>query len=103
MLEDGRVLGVANVIWCTGSCPTSRGSTCRSSTATEPVHDAGSCAGEPGLYFLGLPFLYGITSFLIGGVGRDAEHIAEHIALRDSGGQSAAGRARDLDDKEMAA
>jgi putative flavoprotein involved in K+ transport len=40
--------------------------------------DGGQAA--PGLYFVGRPFLYGFTSSLIGGVGRDAEHIAEQIA-----------------------
>jgi putative flavoprotein involved in K+ transport len=31
------------------------------------------------LYFVGLPFLFALTSSLVGGVGRDAEHIADHI------------------------
>jgi len=31
---------------------------------------------EPGLYFVGLLFLYALSSPLVGGVGRDAEHIA---------------------------
>jgi putative flavoprotein involved in K+ transport len=34
MLDDGRVLEVANVIWCTGSARTSGGSTSRSSART---------------------------------------------------------------------
>jgi putative flavoprotein involved in K+ transport len=34
----------------------------------------------PGLYFVGLPFLYSISSALVGGVGRDAEYIVDHIA-----------------------
>jgi hypothetical protein len=33
-----------------------------------------------GLYFVGLPFLYFLRSALVGGVGRDAEHIVDHIA-----------------------
>ncbi len=33
----------------------------------------------PGLYFIGLRFLYTLTSSLLGGVGRDAEYIANHI------------------------
>ena len=40
--------------------------------------------GEPGLYFVGRFFLYAFTSALIGGVGRDAEHIASQIASRAS-------------------
>jgi putative flavoprotein involved in K+ transport len=44
-------------------------------------HDRG-VGSEPGLYFLGLLFLYALSSPLVGGVGRDAEHIARHIAAR---------------------
>jgi putative flavoprotein involved in K+ transport len=84
-LEDGRVLDVANVIWCTGfradfgwiDLPVF-------GDDGEPVHDRGVVESEPGLYFLGRPFLYGFTSSLIGGVGRDAEHIARHIASQGS-------------------
>ena len=36
--------------------------------------------GVPGLYFVGLDFLYSFTSENVGGVGRDARHIAKHIA-----------------------
>jgi putative flavoprotein involved in K+ transport len=36
-------------------------------------------SAEPGLYFVGLLFQYALTSSLVGGVGRDAEHIAKHI------------------------
>jgi putative flavoprotein involved in K+ transport len=37
-------------------------------------------ASQPGLYFIGLWFLSSFTSSLLGGVGRDAERIADHIA-----------------------
>lgn len=37
-------------------------------------------AGAPGIYVLGLPFQHTPTSEHIGGVGRDARYIAEHIA-----------------------
>ena len=46
--------------------------------------------GEPGLYFVGLFFLYGFTSSLLGGVGSDAEHIAEQIASRVPNGEPTA-------------
>ena len=79
-LEDGRVLEVSNVIWCTGftprydwidlSLPTNNGM---------PIHDRGVVEVCPGLYFVGLPFLYSLSSALVGGVGRDAEYIVEHI------------------------
>ncbi len=83
VLQDGRVLSVANVIWCTGFVPDFRwidlpvfGSD------GYPVHARGVVEGEPGLYFLGLPFQYTLTSSLIGGVGRDAHYIAEQIAAQ---------------------
>jgi putative flavoprotein involved in K+ transport len=48
------------------------------------VHDRGVVSSEPGLYFVGLLFLYAVASSLVGGVGRDAEHIARHIAQTGS-------------------
>ena len=89
VLEDGRVLEVANVVWCTGFVPDfgwidlpvfdQDGA---------PLHDRGIVGAEPGLYFVGVLFLYALSSPLVGGVGRDAEHIAEHIASRDPNGRS---------------
>jgi putative flavoprotein involved in K+ transport len=37
-----------------------------------PIHDRGIVESCPGLYFVGLPFLYSLSSALLGGVGRDA-------------------------------
>jgi putative flavoprotein involved in K+ transport len=95
MLDDGRRLEVANVIWCTGftpdfswidlSFPTRNGL---------PIHDRGIVDAVPGLYFIGLLFLYSLSSALLGGVGRDAEHIAQHIAAtRARGVHEESGRA----------
>jgi hypothetical protein len=44
-----------------------------------PIHDRGIVESCPGLYFMGLLFLYSLSSALVGGVGRDAEHIVDHI------------------------
>jgi len=83
ILENGRTLDVANVVWCTGFDPgfswidlpgVPKGH--------EPAHDRGVAVGEPGLYFVGLHFLYAMSSAMIHGVGRDAEHIAEVVARR---------------------
>ncbi len=49
-------------------------------TDGSPVHYRGVVDGAPGLYFLGLPFQYTITSAFIGGVVKDARYIADHIA-----------------------
>jgi putative flavoprotein involved in K+ transport len=83
VLEDGRTLDPANVIWCTGFTPgfswidfpvfDERG---------WPVHERGAVAAVPGLYFLGLAFLYSASSTMIHGVSRDAEYIANSIAAR---------------------
>jgi putative flavoprotein involved in K+ transport len=37
---------------------------------------------EPGLYFVGLHFLYSLSSTMIHGVARDAERIADTIQAR---------------------
>ncbi|GAC1373933.1 MAG: NAD(P)/FAD-dependent oxidoreductase [Pseudarthrobacter sp.] len=44
-----------------------------------PRHKRG-VTEHPGLYAVGLPWLTGPASALVAGVGRDAEHVAEHIA-----------------------
>jgi putative flavoprotein involved in K+ transport len=47
-----------------------------------PLHAGGALTGEPGLYFVGLPFQTRLASGLIGGVGEDACFVAETIATR---------------------
>ena len=79
-LEDGRILDVSNVIWCTGFVPDF--SWIDLPIIGEngfPVHDRGVVEAQPGLYFMGLLFLSTLSSALVGGAGRDAEHIARHI------------------------
>jgi putative flavoprotein involved in K+ transport len=82
-VEHGRVLRVANVIWCTGFLPGFDwidldvfGDDGR------PVHRRGVVPDEPGLFFVGLQFQYAATSDVFPGVGRDAEYIADQIATR---------------------
>jgi putative flavoprotein involved in K+ transport len=89
MLDDGRVLDVSNVIWCTGYHPgfswidlpvfESNG---------QPRHNRGVVRDEPGLYFVGLNFLYAMSSTMIHGVGRDADHVAGVIARRVRAGST---------------
>jgi putative flavoprotein involved in K+ transport len=84
VLDDGRDLEVANVIWCTGFVPDFTWIDLPIFAEDGgPVHDRGIVRSEPGLYFVGLFFLYAAASSLVGGVGRDAEHIAKHIASRE--------------------
>ncbi len=47
-----------------------------------PRHRDGVAEGEPGLYFVGLPFQTRLASGLIGGVGEDARSVAGTIARR---------------------
>ena len=47
-----------------------------------PRHTAGIADGEPGLYFVGLPFQTRPASALIGGMGEDAALVAGEIARR---------------------
>jgi putative flavoprotein involved in K+ transport len=88
VLEDGRDLEVTNVVWCTGSVPDFAWIDLPVLTEDAgPVHDRGIVGSQPGLYFVGLVFQYALASSLVGGVGRDAEHIAEHIAAREPDGR----------------
>jgi putative flavoprotein involved in K+ transport len=50
----------------------------------EVVH-TGGVTSSPGLYVLGLQFLRRRSSSFLDGVGADAAHLAEHIALRSDG------------------
>jgi putative flavoprotein involved in K+ transport len=80
-LEDGRVLDVANVIWCTGFHPGLSWIDLPILDAHgEPRHRGGVVAEMPGLYFVGLHFLYSLSSEMIHGVGRDAERIASLVS-----------------------
>jgi putative flavoprotein involved in K+ transport len=91
VLDDGRVLEVTNVIWCTGFIPDySWIDLALPERLGIPLHDRGVVVSRPGLYFVGLLFLYSLSSALLGGVGRDAEHIAEHIASRRASTTTAA-------------
>ena len=85
-LEDGRVLDVANVVWCTGFDPGfSWIDLPVFGPDGEPQHEAGVVRSEPGLYFVGLHFLFAFSSEMIHGVGRDAARIAGAIATGVSG------------------
>jgi putative flavoprotein involved in K+ transport len=80
VLENGRVLEVSNVIWCTGYAPDYSWIDLPLRTHNGvPIHDRGIVESCSGLYFVGLLFLYSLSSALLGGVGRDAKHIVEHI------------------------
>jgi putative flavoprotein involved in K+ transport len=98
LLDDGQVLDVANVIWCTGFVPDFTWIDLEVFAAEgDPMHDRGIVGSEPGLYFVGQFFLHALASSLVGGVGRDAEHIAKHIAASRRNGQPPGWPGRDPD------
>jgi putative flavoprotein involved in K+ transport len=80
VLDGGRVLEVANVVWCTGfrqdfswiDLPV---------TGDDgwPLETRGVVPTSPGLYFVGLAFQYAFASMFVGGVGRDAEYVVKHL------------------------
>lgn len=83
VLDGGRVLDPATVIWCTGytadyawiDLPVL-------DVEGQPRHERGLVESAPGLYFMGLFFQHAGTSSLVGGAGRDAAHVAAHIVGR---------------------
>jgi putative flavoprotein involved in K+ transport len=77
--------GILTIIWANGfrydfdwiDLPIFTGGT--SSSGYVPAHKRG-IAAIPGVYFLGLPWLYKLKSAFLNGVGEDAEYLAERIA-----------------------
>ena len=87
VLDDGRVVDVRNVVWCTGFRPDFSWIDVAFAKEDDgyPVQYQGAVDSAPGLYFVGLLFLHSFTSMLIGGTGRDAERVARHIAAQPAG------------------
>jgi putative flavoprotein involved in K+ transport len=74
---------VTNVVWCTGfSAGHSWIQLPIFDEHGDPLQERGLVARAPGLYFVGLHFLYALSSTMIHGVGRDAERVVEDIAAR---------------------
>jgi putative flavoprotein involved in K+ transport len=89
VLANGRIVDVANVIWCTGfrndygwirfPLPVDADGF--------PEQERGAVPSSPGLYFVGLPFLHSFASMLVIGAGRDGERVAKHILSHRSNGR----------------
>jgi putative flavoprotein involved in K+ transport len=79
---DYREAAIRSIVWCIGfrtdygwiDLPVFNG-------RGQPSHARG-VAPVPGVYFLGLPWLYTWGSGRFSGVARDAEHVADHIKMR---------------------
>jgi putative flavoprotein involved in K+ transport len=84
VLGDGRVLDVANVVWCTGF--RNDYSWIRLPVPVEddgyPEQKRGAVATVPGLFFVGMPFLHSFSSMLILGASRDGKRVAQQIIAR---------------------
>jgi putative flavoprotein involved in K+ transport len=80
---NGEVLEPSVMIWCTGFHPDYRW--IRVPVFDDdgyPRHERGVVSEAPGLFFVGLRFQYRMNSSLIGGVGADAQHVAERVLRR---------------------
>ena len=83
LLDDGRVIDAATVVWCTGfkqafdwiKLPIF-------GEDGYPEEYRGVVDTVPGLFFCGLSFQFAFASMVLPGVGRDAEHVARQIAAR---------------------
>ena len=79
-LEDGRMLEPAVIVWATGFKPDYHW--IKLPIFDEygfPKHERGVVNQVRGLYFLGLHFQTGLTSALMGGVGKDAQSITRFM------------------------
>ncbi len=86
VLEGGRVVEAANVVWCTGFRPDYGWIDLPLEYEDGyPSQYRGAVASHPGLYFVGMVFLHSFSSMLILGAGRDAERVAKQIASRSNG------------------
>ena len=80
-LDDGQVLDVTNVIWCTGyrhDFPWIDLGTAFDEHGW-PVHARGVSSEVAGLYFVGLEFQFALASASLWGVARDAAYIVRHL------------------------
>ncbi|HEY6928586.1 MAG TPA: FAD-dependent oxidoreductase, partial [Thermoanaerobaculia bacterium] len=91
LLDDGRVLDVSNVIWATGFHPGFEWIELpiAKDAHGDPVQTRGVVESEPGLYFVGLHFLYAFSSTMIHGIARDAKHVADAVVRRGNASRDA--------------
>lgn len=83
LFDDGQLLDVSNVIWCTGF-------RAGLDWIKLPIFDdsgrvkqyRGTVEGEPGLYVCGLHFQHSTSSTMIHGAARDAGYVADKIGER---------------------
>lgn len=86
-LENGRMVPVSSIVWATGFKPDFSwiGLKVTDEKSGWPMTKRGVSNEVKGLYFIGMLFQYGLTSGLVGGVGRDAAFIVKHIHRNNNG------------------
>jgi putative flavoprotein involved in K+ transport len=77
--ENNEVIDAKNIIWCTGFYPAFSWIDIPIFNDREPMQDRGVVKNEPGLYFVGMHFLYSLSSAMIHGAERDAEYVVSVI------------------------
>jgi putative flavoprotein involved in K+ transport len=82
LLENHDTLDIKNIVWCTGFYPSFSWIDIPIFNGKELSQKRGIVEKEPGLYFVGLHFLYSLSSAMIHGVSRDAEYVAKTIVTR---------------------
>lgn len=82
LLENQDTLDIKNIVWCTGFYPSFSWIDIPIFNGKELSQKRGIVEKEPGLYFVGLHFLYSLSSAMIHGVSRDAEYVAKTIVTR---------------------
>jgi len=83
VVASGRVLDVANVVWCTGFRQVFDWIDLPIVGSDGWPHEMrGVVPTAPGLFFCGLSFQYAFSSMALPGVGRDAAYIAKQIGTR---------------------
>jgi putative flavoprotein involved in K+ transport len=81
LLDDGQVVEATNVVWATGFRPDHTWiHVPLTGPDGWPIQRRGLVTTVPGLFFIGLPFMYRGASSLLGGVGRDAAFLVDHMA-----------------------
>jgi putative flavoprotein involved in K+ transport len=98
ILDDGSILEVGNVVWCTGFEP-------GYSWIDLPVfdgrghvlHERGVVPSEPGLYFVGLKFQYSVLSDTLLAANREAGYVVDHLASVRSSVSSSGFRSESLE------
>lgn len=80
LLEDDRTISVDSIVWATGYKPDfSWIKIDIKNSFGWPVTRRGVSQDNKGLYFIGMIFQFGLTSGLVGGVGRDANYVVKHL------------------------